>query len=229
MDNFIFFLKQGLSHISDIVAYDHILFISALAAFYSIRQWKKLLFLVTAFTIGHSIALALATFEMVQVNSAAVEFLIPVTIIATCLYNLYQLWLMEAPEENDVPRGTSDDLDYVEMSKDQSTKMFHVEHSSKFSYGVITFFGLIHGLGFSNYLRFILASDEGIFMPLLAFNLGLELGQILILSLVLALNFVLLEVIKVEQKIWSGFLSLTIILISLPILLETGRALFFES
>lgn len=210
MDNFIFFLKQGLSHISDIGAYDHILFISALAALHRVRQWKNLLLLVTAFTIGHSVALALATFEVVNVNSAFVEFLIPVTIIATCIWNFYQIW-----------RNSEDGAE-----EETPTEMFHVEHSNKFSYGLIAFFGLIHGLGFSNYLRFILASDEGIFMPLLAFNLGLEFGQILILTLVLALNFVLLDIIKVEQKSWSSFLSFTIILVSIPILLETGKALF---
>lgn len=210
MENFIFFLKQGFSHISDMNAYDHILFISALAAMYSIRQWKHLLFLVTAFTIGHSVALALATFEIVSVNSSGVEFLIPVTIIATCIWNLYQIWFKEGIE-------------------DEEKEMFHVEHFGKFNYGVVTFFGLIHGMGFSNYLRFILASDEGIFVPLLAFNIGLEFGQILILLVVLALNFVVLDIIKAEQKYWASVLSFTIILISIPILIDTANAFFAES
>jgi hypothetical protein len=216
MNDFIFFFKQGLSHISDLGAYDHILFIAALAAAYHIKNGKKLLLLVTAFTIGHSIALALATLKIVRVNSSLIEFLIPVTIIATCVTTIIQ-----QIKSNSSPAEKTKILDYSEKEG------FPVEQNS-FNYVIIIGFGIIHGLGFSNYLRFILSESESIFTPLLAFNLGLELGQIFILTIALIINFVLLSYFKFSQKSLPIFLSILIITISIPILLETGNALFFE-
>lgn len=219
MNDFIFFFKQGLSHISDLGAYDHILFIVALAASYSLKNWKGLFFLVTAFTIGHSIALAMATLKIVQPNVALIEFLIPVSIVITCLLNIFQQ-LFKSPKAE--PNIAS-----IKEQEEHKT-MFHVEHS-KFMYAIVSFFGLIHGLGFSNYLRFILSQNESIFTPLLAFNIGLEIGQILILTIALIINFVLLEIVKIPSKVQSTIISFLVILISTPILLETGKALFFGS
>lgn len=216
MNDFIFFFKQGLSHISDLGAYDHILFIVALAAAYHIKNGKKLILLVTAFTIGHSIALALATLKIVHVNSSLIEFLIPVTIIATCVGTIIQKTKSKSPSHLDTKV-----LDYSQK------EVFHVEQNS-FTYVVIIGFGIVHGLGFSNYLRFILSENESLFTPLLAFNLGLELGQIFILTIALIINFVLLRYVKISQKKLPILISILIILISIPILLDTGNALFFE-
>lgn len=216
MNDFIFFFKQGLSHISDLGAYDHILFIAALAAAYHIKNGKKLLLLVTAFTIGHSIALALATLKIITVNSSLIEFLIPVTIIATCVTTIIQQIKSDSP-----PSEKTKVLDSSEKEG------FPVEQNP-FNYVIIIGFGIIHGLGFSNYLRFILSESESIFTPLLAFNLGLELGQIFILTIALIINFVFLSYFKFSQKSLPIFLSILIITISIPILLETGNALFFE-
>lgn len=216
MNDFIFFFKQGLSHISDLGAYDHILFIVALAAAYHIKNGKKLILLVTTFTIGHSIALALATLKIVKVNSSWIEFLIPITIIATCITTIIQKANRKASlyEETKVQ-------DFLKE------KAFHVEQNS-LTYVIIIGFGIIHGLGFSNYLRFILSENESLFTPLLAFNIGLEVGQIFILAIALIINFVLLSYLKIPHKLLSIITSILIILISIPILLETGNALFFE-
>lgn len=215
MDDFSFFFKQGLSHISDLGAYDHILFIIALAALSSLKNWKALFFSVTAFTIGHSIALALATFKLVKLNTELIEFLIPVSIIITCCWNIIQVLQQEKKRS--------------ESSKEGDTKeMFHVEHT-RFHHSIIMLFGLIHGLGFSNFLRFILSDNEAIFAPLLAFNVGLEIGQILILSIALIINFVFLRLVKVPYKYWTITISLIVILISIPILLETMMSLFSGS
>lgn len=205
MDNFSFFLRQGLSHITDIGAYDHILFIIALVAFYSIKEWKALILLVTCFTIGHSVALALATFDIVAVNSGLVEFLIPVTIILTCLANLARI--------------AQAHLSKQELKKEKTTNT---------KYAIVIFFGIVHGLGFSNFLAFMLASDESIFLPLLSFNIGLEIGQLAILSIALLINFVFLELLKIPTKYWSALVSISVLLISIPILLDTGNSLFFE-
>ena len=216
MNDFIFFFKQGLSHISDLGAYDHILFIVALAATYHIKNGKKLIFLVTAFTIGHSIALALATLKIVRVNSSLIEFLIPLTIIATCISTIIQ----KTKDQTSISRSTK-------VLDSSQKKGFHVEQNL-FTYVIIIGFGIIHGLGFSNYLRFILSENESLFTPLLAFNLGLEVGQIFILTIALIINFVLLSYLKISQKYLPILISILIILISIPILLETGNALFFE-
>ena len=219
MNSSLYYLKEGLTHISDIGAYDHILFVTALVALYSYKQWRVLFWLVTAFTVGHSIALALATFEIVKLNSALVEFLIPVTILLTCLQNVYKLL---SKKKFHVEQSTKNIL-----KGEEEKEKFHVE-PNKSTYLIILAFGLIHGLGFSNYLRFMLSSDETLTMPLLLFNLGLEFGQILILSMVLLLNFVSLNGLKIRQNNWSFAISTLVFLVTNPILLDTGKSLFLE-
>lgn len=216
MDDFIFFFKQGLSHISDLGAYDHILFIAALAAAYHIKNGKKLILLVSAFTIGHSIALALATLKIVKVNSSLIEFLIPVTIIATCLTTILRQLKHKSPP-----------LQFKKVLDHSKKAGFHVEQNGA-TYLIIIGFGIVHGLGFSNYLRFILSENESLFTPLFAFNLGLEVGQIFILTIALIINFVLLRYVKLSQKHLPIIISILITIISIPILLDTGNALFFE-
>jgi len=224
MSSSFFYLKEGLMHITDIGAYDHILFIAAMATLYSFKEWKPLLLLVTAFTVGHSIALALATLELVEINSSIVEFLIPVTIILTAIGNL--ILSRYLPETNNGSQIENDDvLDLNTANEETNTSSFHVEQLKK-SYLIVLFFGVIHGLGFSNYLRFMLASDETITIPLLLFNVGLEIGQILILTIVLLINLVFLNIFNISKKTWVWVLSFLIIGISLPILVETGKVIF---
>ncbi len=210
MDSYLYFLKEGFLHITDQGAYDHILFIAALAILYHIKQWKQLLAIVTTFTIGHSIALGLATFKIIKVDSSLVEFLIPVTIILTCLWNIFLV--------------LASSVFHVEQTESHK-EMFHVEQSIG-HYFIIIVFGLIHGLGFSNYLRFMLTREETIFMPLLTFNIGLELGQIIILILVLILNFVSLKILPIHKKHWIALLSLVIIYFTIPILIAAKESLF---
>ena len=142
MSSFELYFKLGLEHILDIQGFDHILFVLALCAVYVARDWKKILILVTAFTIGHSLTLALATFNVIQVRSDLIEFLIPVTIAITALVDLFK------PKPS---TGKGIQLNYI----------------------FAVFFGLIHGLGFSNYLKELLGKEASIWQPLLAFNLGL--------------------------------------------------------
>lgn len=170
MSEFSLYFGLGREHILDINGYDHILFVLALCALYSVHDWKKILILVTAFTIGHSITLALATLEIVNVDSAMIEFLIPLTIFITAIANLFR-------SEKAISQG-----------KVQLNYLFAL------------FFGLIHGLGFSNFLRSLLGKDHSIISQLLAFNLGLELGQIIVVTLFLALSFILVDLAKVTRR-----------------------------
>lgn len=179
---FFVFLQLGFDHISDLNGYDHMLFITALCAIYQIKQWKQLLVLVTAFTIGHSITLALATLDLVTINAELVEFLIPVTIFLTSIVNIVPL--VRYRKNLDEQRG---------------------EWYTK--YGLALGFGLIHGLGFSNFLRAMLGGEDSLFVPLLAFNLGLEAGQLVILVAILIISTFLIRVVGLAQRDWGLLLS----------------------
>lgn len=97
MHNFYIWFSTGISHIINWEAYDHVLFLFALCSIYTWKQWKKMLMLITAFTIGHSLTLALSVFQVLTLNMAFVEFLIALTIVVTCLYNIR---FNKADEEN---------------------------------------------------------------------------------------------------------------------------------
>ncbi len=90
MSVFELYLRLGIDHIANLAGYDHILFIVALSIVYPLKQWRKLLILVTAFTIGHSTTLALATLNIIRIPTGIIEFLIPVTIFFTALANIIQ-------------------------------------------------------------------------------------------------------------------------------------------
>ena len=182
LSEFLVFLRLGFEHIADIRGYDHILFIVALCAGYEPRHWKKLLVLVTAFTVGHSITLALATLDLITINDALVEFLIPLTIFTTAVINI----LTSSPEEGGLVEGKR-----VRVLK----------------YFLALGFGLIHGMGFSNFLRALLGGEEGIVFPLFGFNVGLELGQICIVLAVLVLTFLVVRLARMRRHDWILVLS----------------------
>ena len=167
---FSMYLNLGIEHITDLNGYDHILFLTALAAVYLLKDWKKVLILVTAFTIGHTTTLALATLKVINIPTGLIEFLIPVTILISAFSDFF----------------------YKENVNDR--KLHHLK------YALAMFFGLIHGLGFSNYLRELLGNEENIVKPLFAFNLGLEIGQIIIVISYLSLASVLVYFIKVPRR-----------------------------
>ena len=171
-----FYLELGFRHISDLAGYDHILFLLVLCAIYQLHQWKTLLVLVTAFTVGHSITLALTSFSVISIKSEVIEFLIPMTIIATAIHNLFV-------------KSTSEILGYTR------------------SYWMALFFGFIHGMGFANYFRALLMDESSILIPLLGFNLGIELGQLLFVLLVLVVAYVITNWLKMPQRDWNIFVS----------------------
>lgn len=192
MGEFQLYFILGKDHILDYLnGYDHILFVVALCAVYVTRDWKKILILITAFTIGHSITLALATLEIISVNTKLVEFLIPVTIFITAFGNLFR-------REDRI-----------------SSKPVHTNYLLALS------FGLIHGMGFSSYLRAILGKDETIATQLLAFNLGLELGQIIIVGLFMVASFILVDLINVSRRDWKMVISSGIAGIALILIKDT--------
>ncbi len=189
MSEFSLYFGIGKDHILDYInGYDHILFVLSLCAIYLLRDWKRILILITAFTIGHSITLALATLQLISINTEIIEFLIPLTIFITSFANLFR-------KERNIDQGGVD-INYV----------------------FALFFGLIHGLGFSGFLRALLGKESNILSPLLAFNLGLELGQIIVVIVFLAIGFILVDLMKISRRDLRLVLSSAIAGIALVLL-----------
>ena len=206
LSEFLVYLDLGFHHIVDLGANDHILFVVALSAGYALTHWKELLILVTAFTVGHSVTLALATLRLVSVSSALVEVLIPLTIVVTGLYNVVEGRIgRDPPDAVDAP---------AENGQRPSPRARHIK------YALALFFGLIHGLGFSTFLRAVLGEEESITLPLFSFNVGLEFGQILILSAVLVLTWAVVRGIGVKAGRWALVLSGTTTVAALVMLWE---------
>jgi HupE / UreJ protein len=193
MTDFFIFLKLGFQHITDLEGYDHMLFIIALSAAYTIYEWKKVLVLITFFTIGHSISLALAVLDVFKINSNWIEFLIPLTILATAVNSLVFDLRIENLKTNNL------------ISK----KILFV-----------IFFGLIHGLGFSNYLKSLLGKSESLVLELFSFNLGLELGQILILGFIFVIITLFINNLQVKRRELTIAICCLVIGLTLPLIIE---------
>jgi hypothetical protein len=190
MSEFQLYYQLGLEHILDKNGYDHILFVVAFCAIYQLEEWKKVLVLVTAFTIGHTITLALATLKIVSVDPGLIEFLIPVTIFVTALSNI--------------------------LASSNPNKL------SYRNYFFAGFFGLIHGLGFSTYLQSLLGKEESISSQLFAFNVGLEVGQIIVVGIFLASGFLAVSIFGVHRRDWKLIISSAVGGIALMLMIETS-------
>lgn len=183
MQDFTFYFNLGVEHIITPDAVDHILFVTALCLRYLWKDWKKVVILVTAFTIGHSLTLALSALNYIQVNASWIEFFIPLTIAATCVNNI------------------------VQHTSEQKTRLPLI-------YFFALFFGLIHGLAFAG--QFLsLEGKEGLIAHLLAFNLGIEAAQLLIVLVVLLLSFFVVQLIKLPRLLWLRGASALILIVSL--------------
>jgi HupE / UreJ protein len=188
MSDFKFYFGLGWEHIMSWNALDHLLFIAALAAIYLLKDWRQVLILVTAFTIGHSLTLALSVLDVIRFSTKWVEFLIPCTIIITAFSNLFQ-------------------------------KKFTAK-SIRINYFLALSFGLIHGMGFANTIRFILAEDQSIGWGLFGFNVGLEAGQIVVVTILLLVAYFIVNMLKVNRRDWVIFLSAGVFSLALKIAFE---------
>jgi hypothetical protein len=186
---FLVYLRLGFEHIADPRGYDHILFIVALTATYVPRDWRRVVALVTAFTVGHSVTLALATLGYVRIPTDLIELLIPVTILLTTMANGIELrrdWKCGSVKGAGQPASWSG-------------------QGVRYAFALV--FGLIHGLGFSNFLRAALGGEASIVWPLFAFNVGLEVGQVLIVAIVLTATALATGLLGWRQLAWAAVLS----------------------
>jgi len=189
MNDFLLYFKIGFQHIADLRGIDHILFIVALCIRYQFADWRKLLILVTAFTIGHSITLALSVFDIIQYSIKWIEFIIPVTIVITAFSNVF-------------------------------VKKFVFKSRFPLIYFLALFFGLVHGLGFSSGIKSLLGTGESVIWPLLAFNLGLEAGQLLIVLIILVITLIFVSLFKVNRREYLLFCSAASFALALQMAIE---------
>ncbi len=192
MSEFWIYFQIGLKHVLDIHAYDHVLFLIALAVPFSFADWKRVVLLVTLFTIGHTMALMLSVFEIVTIKVNVVELLIPITILITALFNLFTA-------------GKSSKRDSINLV-----------------FFITLFFGIIHGLGFSNYFKSILGgSASSKILPLSEFALGIEAAQIVVVFVVLVISYIIQTVFRFSKRDWTLVMSAFVIGVVIPMIIDS--------
>ena len=192
METIRFYLELGIFHVLDLDGYDHVLFMIALAIPYAFKSFLRLLLLATAFTAAHTTSLALAAFNIFKIDAGLIEFLIPVTIALTALYNL-----LLGESSNEKSRPTIPLIATV-------------------------FFGLIHGFGFSNYFKMIMGGEDEKATALLGFTLGIEVAQLIVISITLALSALLTLTLREKRPIAVRLISAAILLLAFSIALEAA-------
>ncbi|MFK7000810.1 HupE/UreJ family protein [Flavobacterium oreochromis] len=192
MQEFWLYFEIGLKHVLNINAYDHILFLIGMTIPYSFNDWKKWLTLVSLFTLGHSISLILSVFGIIYIKENLVEFLIPITILIVALFNLFTA-------------GKS--------SKKESITLIAI---------VTLLFGIIHGLGFSNYFKTLLPGNKSDkILPLAEFALGIESAQIIVVFVVLIISFIIQSVFRFSKRDWTLVMSSFIIGVVTPLIIQS--------
>ncbi|MEM8999022.1 MAG: HupE/UreJ family protein [Bacteroidota bacterium] len=191
MQDFWFYIQLGFEHVLDLAAYDHILFLAALAVPFTFKSWKKIVILATIFTVAHCLSLAFAVYGIVSVDVSLIEFLIPVTIFLTAVLNIVRAF-----------------------KKERTTGIY-------FQALATAFFGLIHGFGFSNYFKMLMAAEEEKVVPLLGFATGIEFSQIVIILQVLLVALLLQDIFKVKRTVFVNIASILILAITIPMLMAT--------
>jgi len=191
LDSFLKFLELGLYHIVNLKSYDHILFLVVLTIPYLFKDWKRLLLLVSSFTLGHTLSLLLGVYDIVNLNVNVTEWLIPFTIIVMALYNIF--------------------------TSGKSSKY----SNPIVLFSVVLFFGFIHGLGFANAFESLVRPNESTLLSVLEFALGIELGQFIIVFCVLFFGFVGQTIFRFSVRDWVMVLSAVVIGLMLPLIVNS--------
>ncbi len=190
MAEFLFFFEKGLRHILNLFAYDHILFLVALSIPYAFKDWKRLFILITLFTVGHTIALFLSNLGIVILKTNSIEFLIPITILIIAFFNLFTA-------------GKSSKQESIGVS------------------GFITlFFGIIHGLSFSEAFNLI-AKNESKTIPMLEYSVGIEASQIIVIIIALIVSYIVQTIFRFSKRDWTLAMSAFIIGVVLPLIIQS--------
>ncbi|WP_396602386.1 HupE/UreJ family protein [Algibacter sp. R77976] len=191
LENFWFNVEYGINHVLDINAYDHVLFLIVLTVPYVFKDWKRVLLLVSMFTLGHTLSLILAAYNVVTVNATVVEFLIPITILIVALFNVFTSGKGAQREKVGVLFLTT------------------------------LFFGLIHGLGFAREFHMLLGETDNKLVLLLEFALGIELSQVIIVFVVLFLSYVVQTIFRFTKRDWIMVISAIVVGLVIPMILNS--------
>ena len=192
MAEFLTYFNIGLHHVLNVNAYDHVLFLIALVTPYAFKDWKQVFVLVSLFTLGHTLSLLLSIYGVVYVKPGLVEFLIPITILITALFHLFTAG----------KSGKQESITFVAI--------------------ITVFFGIIHGLGFSNYFKTILpgsASDK--LVPSLEFAVGIEAAQLIIVVAFLIISYIVQTFFRFSKRDWSLVMSAFVIGVVLPMIVQS--------
>ena len=191
LENFWFNVEYGINHVLDINAYDHVLFLTVLTVPYLFKDWKRVLLLVTMFTLGHTLSLVLAAYNVVDVNGVIVEFLIPITILIAALYNVFTAG-------KGAQKGKVGILFLATL-----------------------FFGLVHGLGFAREFKMLLGANDNKILLLLEFALGIELAQVIIVFIVLFLGHLIQTIFRFSKRDWVLVISSVVVGLVIPMILNS--------
>jgi len=191
LENFWFHVEYGINHVLDINAYDHVLFLIVLSVPYIFKDWKHVLLLVSTFTLGHTLSLVLAAYDIININGQLIEFLIPITILLVALFNVFT-----------------------------SGKGAQKEKVGVLFFSTL-FFGLIHGLGFAREFHMLAGKTENKFVLLLEFALGIEIAQLIIVFTVLFLGFLTLTLFRFSKRDWIMVISAIVVGLVIPMILKS--------
>ncbi|MGB5359061.1 MAG: HupE/UreJ family protein [Eudoraea sp.] len=191
MYDFWFYCKLGIDHVLDWGAYDHVLFLAALTAPFTFKHWKRVVVLATLFTIAHCLSLLLSAYDIINVDVELIEFLIPLTILLTAVNNIVQVFMAQGKKN-----------------------AYLLEFAT-------TFFGIIHGFGFSNYFNMLMSEEEEKIGPLLGFASGIEISQITVIFSILTLAFIMQSKFGMRRSVFTVLISSVIVLFTIPMLLNS--------
>jgi len=191
LDSFMDNVEYGISHVLDINGYDHVLFLIVLAVPYLFKDWKRVLFLASTFTLGHTLSLVLAAYGIVRVNAQIIEFLIPITILVVAVLNVF-----------------------TAGKNTQKTSLGILFLST-------LFFGLVHGLGFAREFHMMWGDYDNKLILLLEFALGIEIAQLIIVFVALFLGFLAQTIFRFSKRDWVMVVSAIVIGLVIPMIIES--------
>lgn len=194
MSDFELYFKSGLWHVLDIKAYDHILFLIALTLPYAFKEWRKVMLLVTLFTIGHTMSLILAVYGIINISGELVELIIPITILISAVYNIIT-------RRKRFARKEEDNINFIAI--------------------ITLFFGIVHGLGFFSFFKMQVSEDDDKLIPLFEFALGIETAQIIIVLVVLIISAFVESILRVTRRDWVLVVSSFIIGVVVPMIINS--------
>ena len=191
LENFWFNVEYGINHVLDINAYDHVLFLIVLTVPYMFKDWKRVFLLVSMFTLGHTLSLVLASYDVVKINASIVEFLIPITILIVALFNVFT------------------------SGKGAQKEKVGVLFLSTL------FFGLIHGLGFAREFKMLLGDSDSKLLLLFEFALGIEIAQLIIVLVVLLIGYIVQTIFRFSKRDWIMVISAIVVGLVIPMILHS--------